>query len=81
MPVHVCPVCSFVTTLTEFNQLQEYASIRIHKINEDTGAGVYKWGLKKGQSVRLGLHTTVFKAELYAKKCMHNGEYRKGVQR
>jgi len=36
------------------------------KTNEYTGAGVCKWG--KGHSFSLGLHTTVFHAEINAIK-------------
>jgi ribonuclease HI len=44
--------------------------------NEGTGAGVYKWGSRKGHSISLGLHTAVFQAEMYAiKACiMENTE-------
>jgi hypothetical protein len=38
------------------------------KTNEGTGAGVYRWGLSRGHSFNLGLHTTVFHAEIYAIK-------------
>jgi hypothetical protein len=31
---------------------------------EGTGAGVYKWSSRKGHSFSLGLHTTVFQAEI-----------------
>ena len=46
------------------------------KTNQDTGAGVYKWGSKNGHSFSLGLHTTVFQAEIYAIKAsiMENTE-------
>jgi hypothetical protein len=37
------------------------------KTNKVTGAGVNSW-LKKGLQFSLGLHTTVFQAELYAIK-------------
>jgi hypothetical protein len=36
------------------------------KTNNGTGAGVYKWGLRRGHSFSLGFHTTVFQAEIYA---------------
>jgi hypothetical protein len=36
------------------------------KTNKGTGAGVYRWGLRRGQSFSLGLHTIVFQAEIYA---------------
>ena len=35
------------------------------KTNEGTGAGIYKLGSKKEHSFCLGLHTTVFQAEIY----------------
>jgi hypothetical protein len=38
------------------------------KINKGTGAGVYRWGLRKGHRFNLRLHSTVFKAEMYAIK-------------
>jgi hypothetical protein len=38
------------------------------KTNKGTGAGMYRWGLKRGHSFSLGLHTTVFQAEIYAIK-------------
>jgi hypothetical protein len=38
------------------------------KTNEGTIAGVYRWGLKKGHSFCLGLHTMVFQAKIYAIK-------------
>jgi ribonuclease HI len=46
------------------------------KTNEGTGADVYKWGLRKGQSFNLGLHTMVVLVEIYAiKACiMENTE-------
>jgi hypothetical protein len=46
------------------------------KTNKGTGIGVYKWGSKKGHRCNLGLHTTVFQAEIYAiKACiMENTE-------
>jgi ribonuclease HI len=46
------------------------------KTNEGTGAGVYKWGSRKGHSFRLSLHTTVSQAEIYAIKAsiMENTE-------
>jgi hypothetical protein len=34
------------------------------KTNKGTGAGVYRWGLRRGHSSSLGLHTTVFQAEI-----------------
>jgi hypothetical protein len=38
------------------------------KTNDGTGAGVYKWGSRRGHSFSLGHHTTVFQAEIYAIK-------------
>ena len=32
--------------------------------SDGSGAGVYKWDSKKGQSFSLGLHTTVFQTEI-----------------
>jgi hypothetical protein len=33
------------------------------KTNKGTGAGVYRWGLRRGHSISLGLHTTVFQVK------------------
>jgi hypothetical protein len=43
-----------------------------------TGAGVCMWGSRRGHSFNLGLHTTVFQAEIYAIKACVMGsiEYR-----
>jgi hypothetical protein len=38
------------------------------KGNKGTGAAVYRWGSRRGHSFILGLHTTVFQAEIYAIK-------------
>jgi hypothetical protein len=38
------------------------------KTNNCTSAGVYKWGLRRGHSFSLGLHTMVFQAETHAIK-------------
>lgn len=38
------------------------------KTNEGISAGVYKWGLRRGQSFSVGLHTTVLQAQIYAIK-------------
>jgi hypothetical protein len=38
------------------------------KTNKGTGARVYRWGSRRGHSFSLGLHTTVFQAEVYAIK-------------
>ena len=46
------------------------------KTNKGTGTGVYWWGLRRGHSFSLGLHTTVFQDGIYAiKSCiMENTE-------
>jgi hypothetical protein len=46
------------------------------KTNKCTGAGMYKWGSRKGHSFSLGHHPTVYQAEIYAiKACiMENTE-------
>jgi hypothetical protein len=36
------------------------------KTNKHTGAGLYRWGLRRWHSFSLGLHTMVFQAEIYA---------------
>jgi ribonuclease HI len=46
------------------------------KTTEGTGAGVYRWRLRKGHS--LGLHTTVFQAEIYAIKACTMENIEKG---
>jgi hypothetical protein len=38
------------------------------KTNKGTGAGVYRRGSRKGHIFSLGLHTTIFQAEIYAEK-------------
>jgi hypothetical protein len=38
------------------------------KTERGTSAGLYKWGLGRGHSFSLGLHTTVFQAEIYVFK-------------
>jgi ribonuclease HI len=38
------------------------------KTNKGSGTGVYRWGSRRGHSFSLGLHTTVFQAEIYAIK-------------
>jgi hypothetical protein len=38
------------------------------KTNKGTGAGVYRWGLRRGHSFSVGLHTTVLQAEIYVIK-------------
>jgi hypothetical protein len=38
------------------------------KTNKGTGAGVYRWGSRRGHSFSLGLPTTVFQAEIHAIK-------------
>jgi RNase H. len=35
-----------------------------YKTNKGTGAGVYRWGWKRWHSFSLGLHTTIFVAEI-----------------
>ena len=46
------------------------------KSNKGTGAGLYRWGLRREHSFSLGLHATVFQAEMCAiKACvMENAE-------
>ena len=46
------------------------------KTNKGTGAGEYKWGLRKGSSFSLVLHTTAFHTEIDAVKAhvMNNTE-------
>jgi hypothetical protein len=36
------------------------------KTNKGTDAWVYIWGSRRGHSLSLGLHTTVFQVEIYA---------------
>ena len=38
------------------------------KTNKVTGAGVYRWGSRRGHSFSLGLHTTVLQADIYVIK-------------
>jgi hypothetical protein len=38
------------------------------KTNKGTSVGVYRWDSRKGHSFSLGLHSTVFQAEIYAIK-------------
>jgi hypothetical protein len=38
------------------------------KTNKGTGAGMYRWGSRRGHSFSLGLHTMVFQAEIYVIK-------------
>lgn len=38
------------------------------KVNEGTLAGVYRWGLKRGHSFTLELHTMVSQGKIYAIK-------------
>jgi hypothetical protein len=38
------------------------------KTNKGTTAGVYRRGLRRGHSLSLGLHSTVFQAAMYAIK-------------
>lgn len=46
------------------------------KINKGTGVGVYTWHSRMEYSFSLGLHTTIFQAEIYALKArvMENTE-------
>jgi hypothetical protein len=48
------------------------------KTNKGTGAGVYRWGSRRGHSFSLGLHTTVFQAEMYAIKACIMENIQKG---
>jgi hypothetical protein len=48
------------------------------KTNEGTGAGLYRWGSRRGHSFSLGLHTTVFQAKIYAIKACIMGKIEKG---
>ena len=41
---------------------------KIHKTNEGSLAGVYRWGLKKGHSFSHELYTVVFQVKIYAIK-------------
>jgi hypothetical protein len=41
---------------------------KVHKTNEGTLAGVFRWGLKKGHCFIHGLHTMVFQIKIYAIK-------------
>jgi ribonuclease HI len=50
------------------------------KTNEGTGVGVYKCGSKRGHSSSLGLHTTVFQAEIYAIKACIMENIEKGYK-
>jgi hypothetical protein len=36
--------------------------------NTGTGAAVHRWGLRREHNIRLGLHTTVLQAAIYAIK-------------
>jgi hypothetical protein len=47
------------------------------KTNKGTGAGVYRWGLRRGHCFSLGLHTTVFQAGIYATKSCLTGNKEK----
>jgi hypothetical protein len=50
------------------------------KTDEGTGAGVYKWGLRKRHSFIRGLYTTVFQAEMYAIKARVRENTEKGYK-
>jgi hypothetical protein len=53
-----------------FNPDKEGAWSR-SKTHKGTGAGVYRWGLRRGHCFSLGLHTTVFQAGINAfKSCI-----------
>jgi hypothetical protein len=41
---------------------------------------VYRWGLRRGHSLILGLHTTVFQAEIYAIKTYIMENIQKGYR-
>jgi hypothetical protein len=43
-------------------ELVKYTNRR--KMNKGTGAGVYRWGSKRGHSFSLGLHTTILQVEI-----------------
>jgi hypothetical protein len=44
------------------------------RTNKSTDAGMYRWGSRKENSLSLGLHATVFQAEIYAMKaCIMEG--------
>jgi hypothetical protein len=48
------------------------------KTNKGTHAGVYRWGSRRGHSFSLGLHTTVFQAEIYDIKACRMEDIEKG---
>jgi hypothetical protein len=48
--------------------------------SKTTGAGVYKWGSKRGHSFRLRLHTTVFQVKIYAIKACIMENIEKGYK-
>jgi len=50
------------------------------KTERGTGAGVYKWGLRRGHSFSLGLHITVFQVEIYAFKACIMDSIEKGYK-
>jgi hypothetical protein len=50
------------------------------KFNTDTVAGVYRWGSRRRHSFSLGLHTMVFKAEIYAIKAFLTENTKKGYK-
>jgi hypothetical protein len=56
--------------------LPGYMYCKTFMVNKCTGAGVYRWGSRRGHSFILGLYTTIFQADIYAiKACvMENTE-------
>jgi hypothetical protein len=48
------------------------------KTNKGTVVGVYRWGTRRGHSFSLGLHTTVFQAEISATKACRMENIEKG---
>jgi hypothetical protein len=46
----------------------------------DIGAGVYRWGSRRRHNFSLGLHTTVFQAEVYATKAFLTENTKKGYK-
>jgi len=51
------------------------------KTNKGTGAGVYRWCSRREHTFNLGLHTTVYQAELYVIKACVMGNTEKGYKR
>jgi len=48
--------------------LPGYMYCKTFMVNKGTGAGVYRWGSRRGHSFILGLYTTIFQADIYAIK-------------